>query len=86
MQAGRRSAVREAVASLMVAALDDLAKNDGAPKVHAIPDLRNWWRYGQESFVALRPNAWHLPERARIRGPHALTDRLDRPCNFGHYS
>jgi len=66
MQAGRRSAVREAVASLMVAALDDLAKNDGAPKVHAIPDLRNWWRYGQESFVALRPNAWHLPERVAM--------------------
>jgi hypothetical protein len=47
----------------MVAAMSDLADRDGAPKVQAIPDLRNWWRHGQESFIALRPDAWHMPER-----------------------
>ncbi|CRK59305.1 hypothetical protein [Alloactinosynnema sp. L-07] len=31
-----------------------------------MPDLRNWWRYGQESFVALRPNAWYMPERVTV--------------------
>jgi len=48
---------------LLVAALGDLAEADGAPKVDKMPDHRSWWRYGQESFVALRPNAWHMPER-----------------------
>ncbi len=63
MQAYRKPTVRSAVATLLVAALRDLAERDGAPKVAAAPDLRNWWRYGQESFVALRPHAWHMPER-----------------------
>ena len=48
---------------MLVAALGDLAEADGAPKVDKMPDHRSWWRYGQESFVALRPNAWHMPER-----------------------
>jgi hypothetical protein len=47
----------------MAAALDDLAKRDGAPKIGPMPDPQGWWRYGQETFVALRPAAWHLPER-----------------------
>ncbi|SDU62590.1 hypothetical protein [Prauserella endophytica] len=51
------------MASVLVAALGDLAERDGAPKVDKMPDLRNWWRYGQESFVALRPTAWYMPER-----------------------
>jgi hypothetical protein len=66
MQACERSSVRAAVASLVVAALSDLAERDGAPKIDKMPDLRNWWRYGQESFVALRPNAWHTPEQVTV--------------------
>lgn len=62
MQVCERPLVRAAVASLVVAALDDLAERDGAPKVDKMPDLRNWWRYSQESFVALRPHAWYTPE------------------------
>jgi hypothetical protein len=58
--------VRAAVASLVIAALSDLAERDGAPTIDKMPDLRNWWRYGQESFVALRPNAWHMPERVTV--------------------
>src|SRR3954466_5797085 len=66
MQSCRRPEVRSAVASLMMVALSDLAERDGAPQVCAMPDLRNWWRYGQESFVALRPSAWHMPERVAM--------------------
>lgn len=71
MQMDDGPAVREAVASLVAAALGDLAGRDGVPKVGAMPDSRNWWRYGQESFVARRPNAWQLPERV------AMVDWLD---------
>jgi hypothetical protein len=60
MQPSQRVEIRDAVAALLVAALSDLAERDGAPEIGAMPDLRNWWRYGQESFVALRPNAWHM--------------------------
>lgn len=68
MQSPLRDKVRDAVASLLVAALRDLAERDGAPRVGAIADPRNWWRYGQESFVALRPDAWHMPERVTVVG------------------
>lgn len=63
MQSCERPQVRAAVASLALAALSDLADRDSSPKVDKMPDLRNWWRYGQESFVALRPDAWYMPER-----------------------
>ena len=51
---------------MIMAAMGDLAERDGAPKVDKMPDLRNWWRYGQESFVALRPDAWYMPERVTM--------------------
>jgi hypothetical protein len=66
MQSCHRPLVREAVASLLASALAGLAERDSAPKVDKMPDLRNWWRYGQESFVALRPNAWYMPERVTM--------------------
>jgi hypothetical protein len=66
MQACEAPPVRAAVASLVVAVLSDLADRDRAPKIDKMPDLRSWWRYGQESFVALRPNAWHMPERVTL--------------------
>src|SRR5262245_56800997 len=66
MVACRRSAVGDAVAALTAAALRDLAGRDGAPKLGAMSDLRNWWRYGQEAFVALRPVAWHMPKRVTM--------------------
>src|SRR5262245_12966365 len=78
MQSYSRPVVREAVASLVAAALDDLAKRDGAPRIGPMPDSRSWWRYGQETFVALRPAAWHLPEsspaapRAEPDGPTSV--------------
>lgn len=59
---------RNAVATLLVAALRDLAERDDAPRVGAMADGRNWWRYGQDSFVALRPNAWHMPEQVTVVG------------------
>lgn len=68
MQSPTRDKIRNAVATLLVAALRDLAERDDAPRVGAMANLRNWWRYGQESFVALRPNAWHMPERVTVVG------------------
>ena len=68
MQSPTRDKIRNAVAALLVAALRDLAERDGAPHVGAMADLRNWWRYGQESFVALRPHAWRMPERVTVVG------------------
>jgi hypothetical protein len=68
MQPSQSTEIRDAVAALLVAALSDLAECDDAPQVGAMPDLRNWWRYGQESFVSLRPNAWHMPERVTMVG------------------
>ncbi len=68
MQPPTRGKIRNAVATLVVAALRDLAERDGVPRVGKMTDLRNWWRYGQESFVALRPMAWHMPERVTIVG------------------
>jgi len=68
MQSPTRDKIRNAVAALLVAALRDLAERDNAPQVGTMADLRNWWRYGQESFVALRPNAWHMPERVTVVG------------------
>jgi hypothetical protein len=61
----------------MMVALSDLAERDGAPQVGAMPDLRNWWRYGQESFVALRSSAWHMPERV------AMVNWLDTFAEMG---
>ncbi len=63
MQSCERPLVREAVASLFKTVLGDLAERDGAPEVDEMPDLRDWWRYGQESFIALRPAAWYMPTR-----------------------
>ncbi len=51
-----------------MAVLRDLAEHDGVPRIEPITDLRYWWRYGQESFVAVRPDAWHMPERATVVG------------------
>lgn len=68
MQSITRDRIRNVVAALIVAALRDLAERDGAPRVGAMADLRNWWRYGQESFVALRPLAWYMPERVTVVG------------------
>lgn len=68
MQSPTRDKIRNAAAALLVAALRDLAERDGTPRVGAMADLRNWWRYGQESFVALRAHAWHMPERVTVVG------------------
>ncbi|MEU4765620.1 hypothetical protein AB0H12_20420 [Actinosynnema sp. NPDC023794] len=68
MQSLTRYKIRNAVAALLVAALRDLAERNDAPQVGDLTDRRNWWRYGQESFVALRPNAWQMPERVTVVG------------------
>lgn len=68
MTADERSVLRDAVAALMAAALKDLATSDGTPRVRPLPDLQRWWRYGQETFVALRPDAWDAPDRVGTVG------------------
>jgi hypothetical protein len=68
MQSPPGIGIRDAVAALLMAALSDLAERDGAPHVDAMVDHRNWWRYGRESFVALRPDVWHMPERVTVAG------------------
>ncbi len=68
MEPSPRGKVRDAVSVLLVAALRDLADRDGVPRVSAIADRGNWWRYGQGSFVALRPTVWHMPERVTVVG------------------
>ncbi|MGH3975876.1 MAG: hypothetical protein ACRDS9_21480 [Pseudonocardiaceae bacterium] len=68
MHPTRRPTIRTAIAKLMAAVLDDLAERDGTPKIGPMPDFRRWWRQGQQSFVALRPNAWHLPDRIPMVG------------------
>ena len=60
--------VRDAVAALVAAALRDLAQHDAVPKVDQLTDMRNWWRYGQESFGTQRPKAWHMPDRVPLVG------------------
>jgi len=68
MQPPTRDKIRNAVAALVVAVLRDLTERDRAPHLDAMADLRSWWRYGQESFVVLRPHAWHMPERVTVVG------------------
>lgn len=68
MQQRSVSTFRDAATSLIMAVLRDLAEHDGVPRIEPITDLRYWWRYGQESFVAVRPDAWHMPERATVVG------------------
>lgn len=68
MQPPTRDKIQNATAALLVAALRNLAERDGAPRIGVMADLRNWWRHGQESFIALRPNAWHMPERVTVVG------------------
>ncbi|MGH3822312.1 MAG: hypothetical protein ACRDRA_05670 [Pseudonocardiaceae bacterium] len=68
MHPNRRRTIRAALAELMAAVLNDLAECDGTPKIGPMPDYRRWWRQGQQSFVARRPNAWHLPDRVPMVG------------------
>lgn len=90
MQSATRDKIRSAVSALFVAALRDLAERDNAPQVGPMVDLRNWWRHGQESFVALRPRAWHMPERVTIVGwlntfteMTAVRDAIDADPDLG---
>jgi hypothetical protein len=64
----RRAALRSALAALVAAALDDLAERDGTPTIGPLQDSRGWWRCSQSSFVALRPAAWHMPQRVSTVG------------------
>ena len=58
MRLNQNPQARAAVASLLAAALGDLASRDGSPEIGPKPDMQNWWRYGHESFLAL--TARHL--------------------------
>ncbi|MGH3852491.1 MAG: hypothetical protein ACRDR6_03145 [Pseudonocardiaceae bacterium] len=55
--------IRGAIAALMSAALEDLAQRDEAPRIGPMLDAHRWWRQSQQSFVALRRDAWHMPDR-----------------------
>ncbi|MBT8226419.1 MAG: hypothetical protein HKP61_07520 [Dactylosporangium sp.] len=57
-----------AVEPLVRAVLDGLAGDEGSPRVGRLPDNQHWWRYGQESFVGLRPRAWLMPPYVPIVG------------------
>ncbi|MET7820515.1 hypothetical protein [Micromonospora zamorensis] len=57
-----------AVERLVRAALDMLASEVGSPRLDRLPDSQHWWRYGQESFVGLRPRAWLMPPDVPIVG------------------
>ncbi|MEU2171714.1 hypothetical protein ACH47V_32585 [Micromonospora chersina] len=58
-----RPRLHAAVARLMRTVLNDLAAEDGAPAFAAAPDFGGWHRHGQESFVAIRRDAWQMPAR-----------------------
>jgi len=86
----RSPALRTTAAALMAAVLDDLAARDLVPVVGPMDDYRRWWRYGQEPFVALRPHAWHMPERVGMVGwldsfPHmaAVRAAIDADPSLG---
>jgi hypothetical protein len=68
MQPPSNTTIRDAAATLVAAALRDLAHHDDTPKVDQITDMRNWWRYDQESFGTQRPNAWHMPDHVHEVG------------------
>jgi hypothetical protein len=57
-----------AVESLMRAALMRLANDEGSAQVGKQPDNQHWSRYGQESFVGLRPHVWLMPPYVPIMG------------------
>lgn len=52
---------RTAVAVLVRSVLDHLAAQEGQPHIGRMIDIQRWWRYGQEDFVGLRPQAWSMP-------------------------
>ncbi|NGM14211.1 hypothetical protein [Verrucosispora sioxanthis] len=53
---------------LVRAVLGKLASEVGTPRIDRLPDSQHWWRYGQESFVGLRPRAWLMPPDVPIVG------------------
>jgi hypothetical protein len=57
-----------AVEQLVRAVLGRLASDDESPRIDRLPDNQRWWRYGQESFVGLRPRAWLMPPYVPIVG------------------
>ncbi|MEV6637874.1 hypothetical protein AB0M54_44835 [Actinoplanes sp. NPDC051470] len=57
-----------AVEPLVRAVLGRLASDEESPRIDRLPDNKHWWRYGQESFVGLRPRAWLMPPYVPIVG------------------
>lgn len=53
---------------LVRAVLGKLADGEQSPRIDRLPDNQHWWRYGQESFVGLRPRAWLMPPYVPIVG------------------
>jgi len=66
LQTARKPGLRAALASLMMDAFDDLATVDAVPTFETQPDFQTWTRQGQESFLALRRNAWRMPDRVPL--------------------
>jgi Apea-like HEPN len=64
-----RRVQREEAAELLVrAVLSKLSVDEEPPRIGRMPDNQHWWRYGQETFVGLRPQAWHMPPYVPIVG------------------
>ena len=52
---------RVAVLALVRAVFERFAANEGQPRIGRMIDNQRWWRHGQEEFVGLRREAWHMP-------------------------
>lgn len=57
-----RLELRETLARLAMAALDELARRESSSTIGPMQDLRHWRRITQTSFVALRHGAWNMPK------------------------
>ncbi|MFI5590033.1 hypothetical protein ACIA5G_33650 [Amycolatopsis sp. NPDC051758] len=60
----RRPEFHDALKALMEVALNDLLRHEDAPVLGPLVDMRDWRRFSQSSFVALKAAAWHMPHRA----------------------
>lgn len=52
---------RLAVLVLVGADLARFAADEGELRVGRMIDNQRWWRHGQEEFIGLRQEAWHMP-------------------------
>lgn len=59
---------RAAVSALVRAVFDRFVSGEDRPRFGRKPDNARWWRQGQEEFIGLQCDAWHMPDDLPIYG------------------